>query len=143
MNQPGENKLEKVGSKALNLMKEGYSIFKKDFSENFEIVKKELSSKMNSNNEKDIEAAFEYMTKYYMYVLNEASLGLYFCQTKAKKMNRDIIESKNKIDHEEVLEKLAIYNKTAKTIELETREIASLKDDWFNEMNANIMKLAK
>ena len=83
------------------------------------------------------------MTKYYMYTLNEASLGLYFSQFISKKISKEMFDSEISLEKEGVADSLAKYNNLAKTMEMETKELGSLKDDWAKSMNEKMSILLK
>jgi hypothetical protein len=83
------------------------------------------------------------MTCYYLYTLNEASLGLYFGQFNFKKEVKEMFDVQCQMDKDGVVEGLNKYKGLAKTMERETKELGELKEDWAKSMAEKMVQLLK
>jgi hypothetical protein len=90
-----------------------------------------------------LDTACDSLVKYYMYTLNEASLGLYFSQFISKKVIKEMYDSEVALEKTGAITDLNKYNNLAKTMEMESRELGSLKDDWAARMSEKLQLLTK
>ena len=103
----------------------------------------EIKGKLQGGNKDSVEHIFQSLTKYYLYTMNEASLGLYSAQFISKKMTKEMFESEEQVAKEKVLESLNKYNNLARIMDKESKELAELKDQWASKMSENMNALMK
>lgn len=106
-------------------------------------MKTEIQEKLGDKQPASLDSATASLTKYYMYMLNEASLGLYFSQYISKKVVKEMFDSEVILEKERVHEDLSKYNALVRTMEKETKELATLKDDWATSMTEKLSLLTK
>ena len=157
MSQPGSpgmkakvvTEVESKTKTAIDLVKASFNDFKKEFNEStmswldLTSLKSEIKEKLGEKKAPTIGTATDALTKYYMYSLNEASLGLYFSQFLSKKMVKEMFDSEVAIEKDGTVDSLNKYKNLAKTMEMETRELASLKDDWATSIGEKLTQLTK
>ena len=126
----------------MSIVKESFNALKKEFNDNFSMVKNDLN-KLTSKPKHDMDVVFEGMSKYYLYTINEASLSLHFGQYVSKKMVKEMHDSGEDIHTKETLESLTKYQRLAKTMNMETKELSGLKEDWITSMTEKMNELMK
>lgn len=81
----------------------------------------------------------EFFTRYYIYVLNESSKGLYFAHQDQKRIATKIFEKREKLKEEQLT--VRKYSSLALGLKKELDELADLNGDWTNKMSQKIQLL--
>ena len=123
-------------------MKWKISDVKKEIQESVKDIKQtvsEISNNLVQKGKTSIGAMVESFLKYYLYLLNEVSLGLFYLQTNQRKLVAYIHDGKHQI--KDGVQKVERVTGLMKNLEQETREISDMNGRWVNSMSTKFKEL--
>ncbi len=103
------------------------------------IGKIEASKKTPTKNI-DLNKTSEYLTQFYIYLLNESTMGMYYINVAFKKFVKQLFEVDQNL-LEDFEKRMQLAENLSEILAQETSDLAKLNGDWMNKMSANLNHL--